>query len=199
LEPVYKKIAAGIRSVDSHHILILGGAQWDTNFSVFGPPFDSNIVYQLHKYWTKTTDVSTIQSYLDFRAKYHVPIWLGESGENNDTWIEGFRTTLEENNVGWAFWPYKKMDATSSPVTFNRPVHWDEIVAFAKLPSGTGNAENRLAARPSQADIDAAFADLLQQIRYGHERMNPGYLQALGLKVPAGSIIAPSAGAVGHP
>ena len=182
LEPVFKKIAAGIRSVDPHHVLILGGAQWDTNFSVFGAPFDPNLMYQLHKYWTKTTDASVIQPYLDFRAKYHVPIWCGESGENTDAWITGFRQTLEANNVGWAFWTYKKMDSTSDVVTFNRPIHWDEIVAFAKLPTGTGDAEKRLAARPSQEDVDAAFADLLQQIGFDHERMNPGYLQALGLK-----------------
>lgn len=181
LEPVYKKIAAGIRSVDSHHVLILGGARWDTNFSVFGSPFDSNVMYQLHKYWMKTTDVSTIQEYLDFRAKYRVPIWCGESGENNDAWITGFRQTLEANNVGWASWPHKKMDATSSVVTFNRPVHWDEIVAFAKLPTGTGNAEKRLAARPSQEDVEAAFEDLLTQVRFEHERVNAGYLQALGM------------------
>ncbi|HEX4006295.1 MAG TPA: glycoside hydrolase family 5 protein [Acidobacteriaceae bacterium] len=181
LEPVYMKIGEAIRSVDANHILILGGAQWDTNFSVFGPPFDRNVVYELHKYWTKTTDVSTIQSYLDFRRKYGVPVWLGESGENNDAWIDGFRKTLEANNVGWAFWPYKKMDATSSVVTFRRPVHWDEIVAFAKLPTGTGNAEKRLAVRPPQADIDAAFADLLQQIQFVHIEENAGYVKALGL------------------
>jgi endoglucanase len=182
LEPVYRKIATAIRSVDPNHVLILGGAQWDTNFNVFGPPFDSNVVYELHKYWTKTTDVTTIQPYLEFRTKFKVPIWLGESGENNDAWITGFRQTLEANNIGWAFWPYKKMDAASSVVTFSRPVHWDEIVAFAKLPTGTGNAEKRLAARPPQADIDAAFADLLRQIQFVRERVNPGYVQALGLK-----------------
>jgi endoglucanase len=66
-------------------------------------------------------------------------------------------------------------------VTFDQPVHWDEIVAFAKLPTGTGNAEKRLAARPEQADIDAAFAGLLGNIRYGNERVNAGYLGALGL------------------
>ena len=181
LEPVYRKIAAGIRSVDRNHVLILGGAQWDSNFKVFGPPFDGNVVYQLHKYWTKTTDVSVIQPYLDFRAEYHVPIWCGESGENTDAWIAGFRQTLDENNVGWAFWTYKRMDDTASPVTFDRPVHWDEIVAFAKLPTGTGNAERRLAARPAQADIDAAFADLLEKIQFANERVNAGYLEALGM------------------
>lgn len=180
LEPVYKKIAAGIRSVDRNHVLILGGAQWDSNFKVFGPPFDGNVVYQLHKYWT-ATDVSVIQQYLDYRAQYHVPIWCGESGENKDAWIAAFRKTLDDNHVGWAFWTWKRMDDTASPVTFDRPVHWDEIVAFAKLPTGTGNAEKRLAARPDQADIDAAFADLLEKIRFANERVNAGYLEALGL------------------
>jgi hypothetical protein len=111
-----------------------------------------------------------------------VPIWLGESGENKDAWVEGFRKTLEENNVGWAFWTYKRMDATASVVTFDRPAHWDEILEFAKLPVGTGGAEKRLAARPAQGDIDAAFADLLGKIQFAGERVNPGYVSALGLK-----------------
>jgi endoglucanase len=181
LEPVYRKIAAGIRQVDRNHVLILGGAQWDSNFDVFGPPFDSNSMYTLHKYWTKTTDTSVIQPYLDFRDRYHVPIWLGESGENNDEWVAGFRKTLETNHVGWAFWTYKRMDATPCVVTFDRPAHWDEILAFAKLPVGTDNAEKRLAARPPQQDIDEAFADLLHQVQYAKARINAGYIQALGL------------------
>ena len=40
LEPIYKRIVAAIREVDKNHVIILGGAQWDTNFAVFGPPFD---------------------------------------------------------------------------------------------------------------------------------------------------------------
>jgi len=31
LEPLYKKLASEIRKVDAHHILFLGGAQWDGN------------------------------------------------------------------------------------------------------------------------------------------------------------------------
>lgn len=181
LEPVYRKIAAAIRQVDRNHVLILGGAQWDSNFKVFGPPFDTNTMYTFHKYWT-ATDTSVIQDYLDFRDRYHVPIWLGESGENKDDWIAAFTKTLEANQIGWAFWPYKKMDATSCVVTFDRPAHWDEMVAFAKLPQGTGNSEKLVAARPPQQDIDEAFADLLQQVQYAKGRVNPGYVQALGLK-----------------
>ena len=44
LEPIYKKLTAAIRTVDRNHVIILGGAQWDSNFDVFGPPFDSNLM-----------------------------------------------------------------------------------------------------------------------------------------------------------
>ncbi|HZU09121.1 MAG TPA: cellulase family glycosylhydrolase [Pseudacidobacterium sp.] len=182
LEPVYRKLVAAVRQVDKNHVVILGGAQWDSNFTVFGPPFDSNVMYTFHKYWT-ATDKSVIQEYLDFRDKYHVPIWLGESGENKDEWIAAFVKTLEANRVGWCFWPYKKMDATSSVVTFDRPAHWDDIISFAKLPTGTGNAEKRIAARPSVEEAQEAFDDLLKKIQFAHTRVNGGYVKALGLTV----------------
>ena len=51
LEPLYRRIVAGIREVDKNHVVILGGAQWDTDFTVFGPPFDANVMYTFHKYW----------------------------------------------------------------------------------------------------------------------------------------------------
>lgn len=181
LEPVYRRIAGEIRTVDKNHVLILGGATWDTNFKVFGPPFDPNVMYTFHKYWTKQTDASVIQEYLDFRRQNKVPIWAGETGENTDVWVQAFRQTLEANHVGWAFWTYKRMDATPCVVTFDPPEHWDPIVAFAKLPRDMADSEKRIAARPPQAEINAAFDDLLQKIRYDHERVNAGYVQALGM------------------
>lgn len=181
LEPLYKRIAGAIRGADRNHVLILGGARWDTNFSVFGPPFDANAMYTFHKYWM-TPDVGAIREYLDFRDKYKVPIWLGESGENKDNWIAAFRKLLEENDIGWCFWPYKKMDATTNVVTFDRPLYWDEILSFAAMASGTGNAEKRLAARPSPENAQAAFDDLLKKIQFVNERVNEGYVNALGMK-----------------
>ena len=183
LEPLYRRIVSAVREVDPNHVVILGGAQWDSNFKVFGKPFDANVMYTFHKYWT-ATDASVIREYLDFRDKYQVPIWLGESGENKDEWVAAFVKTLEDNQVGWCFWPYKKMDATSSVVTFDPPVHWDAVIALSKMPSGTGNAEKRIAARPSPEDAQAAFDDLLKKVQSGNERVNPGYVKALGLTVP---------------
>jgi hypothetical protein len=179
LEPLYKRVSAVIRKEDKHHILILGGAQWDNNFDVFGPPFDPNIVYEWHRYRVATPDQTVVQRYVDFRQKYHVPIWLGESGENNDDWIAAFRTTLESNDIGWAFWPYKKMGANSTVETVTPPEDWSSIVEYANLPDGVGLAKDRLLQRPGQAIIDRAFAGLLQNIQLSHCTTNLGYVRAL--------------------
>ena len=181
LEPLYRRIVAAIREVDKNHVVILGGAQWDTNFSIFGPPFDSNVMYNFHKYWMKP-EQSEIQQYVDFRDKYRVPIWMSESGENTDEWITQFRELLDKNQIGWAFWPYKKMDSPRAIVSFTPPQYWDEIVAYAKLPGGTGDTEKRIAKRPPQEHINAAFAQLLENILFGKCSVNEGYLAALGLK-----------------
>ncbi len=178
LEPLYKRFTAAIRTEDTHHAIILGGAKWDSDFTVFGPPFDSNTIYQLHTYWTPPVQ-ATIQKYVDFRAANKVPIWLGESGENKDEWITTFARLLEKNDIGWAFWPYKKMDATSSPVTFAQPEHWSEIVEYAKGDRNLGHVEDRQKRRPSQDVIDAAFAGVLENIQISKERRNLGYIKAL--------------------
>jgi hypothetical protein len=188
LEPLYKKLSGEIRKVDAHHILFLGGAQWDGNFSVFGKPFDANVAYTFHKYWTAPEE-SVIRQYLDFRERYDVPIWMGESGENTDEWIGQFVKVLEKNDIGWAFWPYKKTGKPSSVVSIIPPAEWEKIVEFAKLPRGTGHAEERLKARPEQETITRAFAEFLENVRLQKCRVNEGYLKALGLKadVAAGS------------
>jgi endoglucanase len=196
LEPLYKRVAAAIREVDTHHVLILGGAQWDTNFNVFGPPFDKNVLYQLHLYefntpWSAKTAAKTetdLARYTAFREKYHVPIWLGESGENDDAWVRGFREMLEKHKIGWCFWPYKKMQATSSFVAFAKPDHWDQIVKYSSERHGVGNTEKQLALRPSLEDSAAAMKQLLENVKLAKCRVNTGYIEALGLTVPAGGV-----------
>lgn len=137
LEPLYKKVTAAVREIDKHHILFLGGAQWDGNFAVFGPPFDSNTAYTFHQYWMPP-EQKAVQKYVDFRDKYNVPVWLGESGENTDEWIAQYRSVLEKNSIGWAFWPYKKMAKTSAVVTITPPEGWDRDRRFCKVAAWIG-------------------------------------------------------------
>jgi len=181
LEPLYQRIARAIREVDPNHAIFLEAAQWDTNFKVFGPPFDANVVYEFHKYWMPPVQ-SAIQEYIDYGDRHNVPIWLGESGENTDQWIQQFKNLLGKNDIGWCFWPYKKMEKTSCMVSIPKPAYWDEIVAFAKMLEGTGNAERRIAARPSLEHSRRSLDDLLEKVRLGSCRRNAGYFQALGLR-----------------
>lgn len=179
LEPLYRRIVSGIREVDRNHIILLGGARWDTNFSVFGSPFDPKLAYTFHKYWM-TVNQDAIQEYLTFRDKYDVPVWMGESGENTDEWIDSFRKLLEAHDVGWCFWPYKKLDATSCVVSIKAPDDWATIIEFADGPRPTFEEVRKR--RPAKEKVARALSDYLARIKFSNCRVNQGYLKALGLR-----------------
>ncbi|MDX6290285.1 MAG: endoglucanase [Blastocatellia bacterium] len=179
LEPLYRKIVSGIREVDRNHIIFLGGAQWDGNFKVFGPPFDPKLAYTFHKYWM-TVNQDAIQQYLTFREKYNVPVWMGESGENTDEWIDSFRKLLEAHDIGWCFWPYKKLDATSCIASINSPADWAAIIAFADGPRTTFEEVRKH--RPPKEKVEKALNDYLERIKFANCHINQGYLKALGLR-----------------
>jgi endoglucanase len=179
LEPLYRKIVTAIRQVDKNHIIFLGGAQWNTNFKVFGQPFDQKLVYTFHKYWMDVKQ-EAIQEYLDFSNKYDVPIWMGESGENSDEWIASFRTLLERNGVGWCFWTYKRLDATACVASVKKPADWDAVIGFADHPRTTF-ADIRTN-RPAKETVQRALSDYLEEVKFRNCKINRGYLTALGLR-----------------
>lgn len=180
LEPVYINATQAIREVDRNHLVILGGAQWNTNFDVFEHPhFDDKIIYECHTYWTDTTQ-NSIQKFLNFREKVNLPMYMGETGENSDEWIGGFRRLLERNNIGWHFWPYKKLKNTSCMVSVKEPEGWNTIVeythkdrsSFAKI------RENR----PSRQKVHKTLNELTDYIRFENCSKNEAYIEALGMK-----------------
>ena len=185
LEPLFRRVTETVRAADPNHIVILTGAHWDSDFKILGAPFARNVAYTFHKYWMPPK-VEAVQEYLDFSARHNVPVFIGETGENKDEWIADFHALLEEQHIGWTFWPFKKMTSTAGFLRFNPPVGWEKIVAFAKLATGTDSdrVKASLAARPPQAEIEATFADLLEQIQLARCQPNRGYIEALGLKVP---------------
>lgn len=179
LEPLYKKITKAIREVDNNHIIFIGGAQWNTNFAMFSAPFDKKLAYTFHKYWMPPVQ-EQIQDYVDFSNKYNVPIWLGESGENEDAWIDSFRVLLESNNIGWCFWPYKKMDSDQGMIQFPRTKEWDEIIKYAETPKTNFDVIRK--AKPSNEIVRKAISDLIENIKFKNCIVNNGYLKALGVK-----------------
>lgn len=180
LVPVYKRGVEAIRSVDPNHIILLGGAQWNSNFSMFDEKaIDSNMLYTCHRYWCDTLQ-SNLQDFIDFRNKVNLPLYMGETGENTDEWVGGFRRLMERNNMGWHFWPYKKLEKTSCMVHIKKPANWDLIVEYTQKPRNNFN-EIR-AARPDQELVKKAMLELLENIRFAHCIKNQGYIKALGMK-----------------
>lgn len=180
LVPVYKRGVEAIRSVDPNHIILLGGAQWNSNFSMFDEKaIDSNMLYTCHRYWCDTLQ-SNLQDFIDFRNKVNLPLYMGETGENTDEWVGGFRRLMERNNMGWHFWPFKKLEKTSCMVHIKKPANWDLIVEYTQKPRNNFN-EIR-AARPDQELVKKAMLELLENIKFAHCIKNQGYIKALGMK-----------------
>lgn len=104
-----KDITEAIRTVDQNHIIFLEGNGWGNNYNGLDKLWDDNLVFSFHKYWNDNND-ATIQFALDLRKKYNAPIWLGETGENSNVWFTQLIRLLDKHNIGYAFWPMKKLD-----------------------------------------------------------------------------------------
>lgn len=180
LEPLYIRTVKAIRQYDTNHVVLLGGAQWNSNFKVFSQfNFDSNIMYTCHRYWSGTA-TADIQDFIDFRNKVNLPMYMGETGENTDEWVSEFRKTLEENQIGWHFWPYKKMGKASCMVSIAAPKNWDLLVQYTQAQRQNFNQIRQV--RPDQELVKASLNELLENMQFGNCRINPGYIRALGMQ-----------------
>ncbi|WBV53604.1 cellulase family glycosylhydrolase [Chryseobacterium gambrini] len=104
-----KEITEAIRTVDKKHMIIIEGNGWGNNYNGLTPLWDDNMVFSFHKYWNNNDD-ATLKFALDLREKHKIPIWLGETGENSNVWFTELIQLLDKNNIGYAFWPMKKID-----------------------------------------------------------------------------------------
>lgn len=136
LEPLYKRATAAIREVDPNHIILLGGPQWNSYFGNFTDwTFDPNIMYTCHRYGGEPT-AEAIKEYISFRDKTNRPMYMGEIGHNTDEWMSTFVDVLRANNIGYTFWPYKKIN-DSSMTGVAAPDGWQEVVEFVEAPRGS--------------------------------------------------------------
>ena len=172
LESFYKEATSVIRSVDQNHMITLEGANWATDFSIFRSVFDPNTFYQFHKYWSPCTK-ETIQQYLDFRKKWNVPLWIGESGENSNDWYWCNFQLYEDMNIGWSFWPWKKLDSASGCVSIKLPQGWQKLEDYCL---GKNN--------PDPEEIWQVLKQYLENIRLENCIENTEVIRSIFRRVP---------------
>ncbi|MFI7708062.1 glycoside hydrolase family 5 protein [Nonomuraea sp. NPDC049480] len=126
LVALYRDLTAAIRAIDPNHLIIYEGSHWATNWSIFTEVLDPNSALQFHRYWCPP-DRSSIQEYLDVRDRLGLPIYMGEGGENTPEWIYTAHRLYEQHEIGWNFWPWKKLDTLTSPVSAEPPRGWELI------------------------------------------------------------------------
>ncbi|MBL0155217.1 MAG: cellulase family glycosylhydrolase [Chitinophagaceae bacterium] len=133
LVPLYQRITTAIRKVDPRHMITLEGFDWSNDWSLFDKPFDSNVFYQFHYYcWARPDQLGGINKFLQKREELKTPVWVGETGEKGNAIYWATTQLFEANNIGFSFWPWKKMDTQNTPFSIKKPDDWDLISAYSK-------------------------------------------------------------------
>ncbi|MGH2648504.1 MAG: glycoside hydrolase family 5 protein, partial [Ginsengibacter sp.] len=128
LRALLMDITKAIRSVDIKHIIIIEGNSWGNNYKGVFPLWDKNMVISFHKYWNNN-DVKSIQYMMDTRNKYNAPIWIGETGENSNVWFTDAVHLYETNNIGWSWWPLKKI-GNNNPLEIKSNLNYMHLVNY---------------------------------------------------------------------
>ncbi len=165
----YREATAAIRQIDPRRLIVIEGNCWGNNYKGMGKPWDANMALSFHKYWNVNDDAS-IATPLKLREETGLPLWLGESGENSNVWFADAIRLVEKHEIGWAFWPLKK-------IGFNQPLEikvdpaYDEVVATL-----TGEAKVPVSA-------DKAYAVLMKlashDVRFERNETHPDVIDAM--------------------
>ncbi len=179
-EPLRKlmvDITKAIREVDTKHIVIIEGNGFGNNYRGVLPVWDNNMVLSFHKYGNfNTTDA--IRGFLNLREQHNVPIWLGESGENSNTWFAEAIHLAESNDIGWAWWQNKKM-GLNNPLEIKVPEGYQQLLNYW---AGKGP-------KPSEAEAWKTLQQFLENLKIKNNIPHPDVVDAMFRQVQSTAAI----------
>jgi endoglucanase len=155
-EPLRKlmiDITKTIREVDKKHIIIIEGNGFGNNYRGIFPVWDNNMVVSFHKYGNFNNE-GAIEGFLKISKENNIPLWMGESGENSNTWFTEAIKLVESHNIGWSWWQEKK-------IGINNPLEIKLTPPYQKLLNyWTGKGE-----KPSHQEAITALDELLNNVK----------------------------------
>lgn len=179
LPRLYLQVIDAIRSVDQTRLIILSGDDFARDFSAFSKPQVSNIAYGFHifeflnPHWANPSQ-QKLETFLRVRRDHGVPLWLSEFGEGNLQWQQRIVMLMMRNGIGWAVWPWKRVDlGASRPVmlTIKAPASWDSLANYL--------IGAPFARRPSVQSATQAMNEMLEAIRSENCVANSELIQIL--------------------
>lgn len=153
LKKLMMDVTKAIREVDKKHIIIIEGNAFGNNYNGLLPTWDNNMVLSFHKYGNFNNQ-QAIQHFLDLSERYNVPLWMGESGENSNTWFTEEIGLVESHNIGWSWWQLKKM-GINNPLEIKEPKNYQLLLDYW---SDKG-------AKPTEAQAEAILNELLENLK----------------------------------
>ena len=139
LRNFYIDVTNEIRQFDQSHIIFIEGNGYANDFSGLTPPWDDNMVYSFHKYWSFNDSLEWVTW---IRNEYGVPLWMGEGGENSNQWFTEATKMFEDNYIGWAFWPWKKLESISAPFEISSNSNYESLINYLRGDSNAPSVEN---------------------------------------------------------
>ena len=168
LRALYEQCTDSIREVDTQHLLFFEGNWFANDFTGLTPPWDGNMAYSPHKYWSNN-DAATLDFALALRDVHQVPLYLGEAGENSNVWFRDAVRLLEDLSIGWAWWPLKKVESISAPMSIEKTAGYQAL-----LDHWEGNAP-----APEAAFAQAVLMELTDNLKAEHCLVQPDVVDAL--------------------
>ena len=139
LRNFYIDVTNEIRQHDQNHVIFIEGNGYANDFSGLTPPWDDNMVYSFHKYWSFNDSLDWVTW---IRNEYSVPLWMGEGGENSNQWFTEAIKLFEENYIGWAFWPWKKLESISAPYAIATNSNYQLLINYFRGEASAPSIEN---------------------------------------------------------
>ena len=171
LRNIYEQCIDSIRAVDQNHMVIIEGNWYGNDHTGLFPPFDPNIVYSFHHYVGGINDTMTM--YNQYRngiaLQYNVPLWVGEFGENSNTWANGIKEFFNRNDIGWSWWNFKSVERISSLFSYKITDEYQKLINYW---GGNG-------IKPDTAEAFAGLISMAKSLHFDSCKVNIGLTRAL--------------------
>ncbi|WP_137402258.1 glycoside hydrolase family 5 protein [Echinicola rosea] len=123
IHDLFDRLITAIRKKGDDHMIMVEGNGWGNNYDLMEPysfTHPENLIFNAHRYWIPVEEdtlldpnpnqINRIINLTAFRDRHQVPVWVGETGENDNAWLKQNINKLDKTNIGWCHWTYKRFD-----------------------------------------------------------------------------------------